>query len=246
MTEAELCDAFVQAAVEDGWDVYPEHGGFDLLLVWKATRLHPKRLPPGCARAPAGYQIGLEAKLRANVDVLFQGYHHTRRVRVGPDEVGVLVPKATGSFGGVAKALGLRVFDASHYEEPKEGWRARHTIDPAPCYVEPKLKRVRLPAVPLQGSGGQPSPRTMSKWREAALRLCILLDSKGWISGADFKAAGVDRQRWVQGGWIVAAPHLGKDGATTKYVAGDQLAISGPVVGYAAERAALAALEEAA
>ena len=36
-TEEALCNLFTQEMEQLGWTVYPETGGFDLLLVWEAT-----------------------------------------------------------------------------------------------------------------------------------------------------------------------------------------------------------------
>lgn len=70
LSEAELCTRFSDAAREDGWTVYPETSGWDLLLV-----------------DDDGVQVGIDAKARASFEVLMQcldrcpdGTHPSSRV----------------------------------------------------------------------------------------------------------------------------------------------------------------------
>lgn len=240
-SEAELCDALAVAAAADGWDVYPEVEGWDLLLVWNGTREDPLRLPK-YAPPPVGYQIGIEAKLRGSCEAIVEALDRSRYKR--PDEIAVLVPKAGKAFRALCAELRVRVFAAEHYGPTPASWgmRDRKTVNPLGATAEDLERaaplRLKVPEVALQGSGGHASPRTMSTWRVSALRLCILLRSRGYLTGQDFKDASVSRQRWLTGKWIVRD---GSEGRHARYVSGPRLDVDGPEVGYEAERDALAA-----
>lgn len=246
-TEAELCDLFAEAARADGWDVYPEVRGWDLLLVWrgagrsmpaKSSRFHEDLY----AAVPAGWQFGIDAKMRANVEVLDQAASRMGAKR-RPDAGAVLVPTHSGSFESLARRLGLAVFDLRNCADRKDryGWeRERRPISPISIRAIPPETRtgpVPLPPVPLVGSGGHASPRSLTPWRVAALRLCILLEQQGHLTGADFKAHGVDRRTWLEQRWLVAEG----SGRPARYLPGPRLQESGPAVGYEAEQAAIAA-----
>lgn len=76
-SEAELCRVFLARGVDAAWTAYPETGGWDLLLSRKAD----------------GFQIGIQAKLQLNFDVIDQCL--TDRYNAcapGPDCRAVLVP----------------------------------------------------------------------------------------------------------------------------------------------------------
>lgn len=242
-SEAELCDLLAVVAPEDGWDVYPEVAGWDLLLVWNGKR--PSRPSPPWRPGPptpVGYQIGVEAKLRGSCEVIVEALDRARHKR--PDEIAALVPKAGAAFKRLCAHVGLRVLTLEHCGPTKVSWgtRVRRTVDPCGATAaeleHAASLRLALPEVALQGSGGHASPRRMSAWRVAALKLCILLRSRGHLTGADFAAHDVDRKRWLSGKWIVRD---GSDGRHARYVAGPRIDKDGPEVGYEAERDVLAA-----
>lgn len=243
-TEAELCDALVLVAGDDGWDVYPEVEGWDLLLVWNGTRKDPNFWPrrTDFTPTPVGYQIAVEAKLRGNCDVIVEALDRARYRR--PDEVAVLVPEAGKAFSSLCSRLGLRVFTLDHCVSRRKLYGADTRVEIDPCGAtaaeleHSAPRRLPLPAVALQGSGGCAAPRTMSKWRVGALRLCTLLAERGHLTSADFKAHGVTQQRWLDARWI---RRDGSVGRLARYVAGPRLHENGPAIGYEAERVALAA-----
>lgn len=225
-TETALCDALAATATAVGWRVYPEVEGWDLLLVWTGARTLPSWTPHDVReRAVAGYQIGVEAKLRANADVIEETLRRADAYRGRPDEIAVLVPRPGRGFLRLCQRLGIRVLTPG-------------VMGLDPWGAPPPARRLTPPAVALQGSGGAPSPRTMSAWRVGALRICITLRARGYITADDFRLHGVDRSRWMRSKWIVRD---GRVGRLTRYVAGPRLDVDGPEVGYEAERDALAA-----
>lgn len=197
-SEAALCAAFI-AALPLGWTAYAETGGFDILLVRS----------DGC-------QIGVEAKLRLNAEVLLQATERDSYYAVtlpGPDYRAVLVPRgAAGSIAGLAAYCGVTVImmppsdahpldrrfqpalprlDGSEYE--LGSWRE---MLPSQRLAVPEY----VPDVPAGVAG----PVQLTKWKVAALKLSVLLEETGYLTRHDFKRFGVDHRRWISGGWIRA------------------------------------------
>lgn len=231
--EADLCERFAEAARGQGWSVFPEVGGWDLVLVWARASIY---------QGPQeGDQLGIEAKLRPGVEALAQTHQRSRWK--GPDFRGVLVPEASRDFAYLAAQLRLHTFDLKHCGtwEPKkrpryDRWqRSRVDIAVVDSMRWERDRRLWLPPVPLAGPGGQPCPRQLTRWRIGALKLCVLLRARGFLTTEDFKREKVDPSRWPRVGWLVAD---GKIGRLTRYVAGPAPL---PDVGYEVERDALAA-----
>jgi len=212
-TEGELCDAFADAARKDRWEVYPECAGWDLLLVRD------------------GLHYGIEAKLRCNLEVVAQVLGHLRHDPY-PHHVGVLVPKSTTALADVCRQLRINIECP-----PRPLWAGHHVswqVDRALHWERTPKTVIELPPVPQMTGGGRPNPRTLSPWRIAALRLIIQLRRRGFLTSADFKAAGVNIQRWRDGRWVV---RNGSVGRLARYTRGD--ADDAPDVGYERERDAL-------
>ncbi len=218
-SEAELCDAFVEAVKLDGWKPYPECGGFDLLLV------------------KDGVQVGVEAKMRANCDVLEQALDGSMQAL--PMYVGVLVPTHSQSFGSIAHHLKVHVWD--------HGWIINQAAE---AYRGLKLKEwwkhgdgnVSLPEVAIQTSAGKPSPKTMSAWRIKALKICLLYERQGYLTRADIVDGGVDASRWTRY-WMQPIGTLSRyrQRPVTKY--GAKAGSGFPSHGYEPELEALRTLE---
>lgn len=192
-TEAELCLAFAAVATAAGWTVYNETAGWDQLLVHSS-----------------GEQIGVQAKLRPNLKVLYQAL----RLRgTGPDWRCVLVGQNDAAFLNLCHELKLLCAfpsyrgdqsicfpDLQHCSDRRWIVAGRHTL---PTY---------MPDVPA----GVPCPVRLTPWKIKAIRLCAVLRSRGHLTPADFKAHKVWRQRWfigktrwlqaVRRGIYVAAP----------------------------------------
>lgn len=196
--ESDLCADFRDAAESDGWVVYPERAGWDLVLVWPGEA----PVPSGATLLEEGSQVGVEAKLRANADVLAQAIGHP--MREGPDYRAVLVPKASEAFVAVARAIGLGVYTYRHCGSwrYRGGWeRPRKTVAAPARHWAPR-KRLWLPPVVPRHAAGVPSPRPLTPWRVRALRLCHRLRHQGYVTTQDFRELGLSmdawRDRWVR------------------------------------------------
>lgn len=174
-TEAELCAAFAPVATAAGWTVYPETCGWDQLLV-----------------SGGGEQIGVQAKLRPNYEVLCQALEEYGS---GPDWRCVLVGKTVNHFAAICHHLRLicvspfthrdsLIFpNLSHLQDRKWTPKQRHAL---PAY---------LPDVPA----GVPCPVQLTDWKIKAIRLCAILRIRGHLTAADFTTHKINRQRWFVG-----------------------------------------------
>ena len=203
-TEADLCTAFNAWARKEGWTPYPETGGWDVLLV-----------------AADGTQIGVQAKLKFNIKVLAQCLPEHYQGISGPDFRAVLVPELISEHRQIAGALGLQCIYPTHSGRVQDFAPALNTgrhWDGGWHYWNP-AKRHPLPAYVPDVPAGASGPVQLTEWKIKALRVCAVLEVRGYVTRADFKHYGMDHRRWTgPGGWLVAHEQPGawkwKDGAT--------------------------------
>jgi len=214
-TEGELCDYFSSIAKANGWKVFPEVDGWDLVLF------------------DGEVQIGVEAKLRSNIQLLGQVMRRTRTLtgykQYGscPDYRAVLVPKITAGIVDVCFHLRIVLFTSG-----------TRFIQLNPLFNLKTKKHLVLPSVPLQSGGGRPSPKVLSQWREKSLRLCIRLRRDGFVTGKDFDELGLHRQNWVKS-WL---DRDGKVGRHARYVLRPGVTL--PDDGYERERDMIAEVDK--
>lgn len=214
-TEADLCAAFI-AALPEGWTAYPETCGFDILL----------------ARPADGFQIGVEAKLTLNAKVIEQvteGYWDV--CRAGPDCRAVLIPYgAAGSFAGVCDLLAITVVEMLTPELMRHRYRtcmfqpdlpgvSRSSYDPRRWHEWCPTKRCELPDYVPDVAAGSSAPVRLTDWKVRAIRIAVILQKRGFVTRADFKAIGIDHRRWITPGidWLAPSDSKGV------YVAGRHL-----------------------
>ncbi len=197
-TEAALCAAFI-AAIGDKWIAYAETAGWDILLVRKED----------------GFQIGIQAKLRLNIEVVNQAVESFYDViRRGPDCRAVLVPEHEGN--DLRNLAGYIGFTIINMQRPSE-YRARQIFYPALpkragsahqwndwhewCPVE----REKLPEYIPDVVAGSPSPVQLTDWKICAIKIAVTLDKRGHVTRYDFKHIGIDHRRWIarENQWLV-------------------------------------------
>lgn len=203
-TEADLCSAFIESLPPE-WQPYAETAGWDILLVRKAD----------------GFQIGIQAKLRFNVDVLGQCLDDSvyQCTHEGPDCVAVLVPyDLGGGLSRIAAYIGITVLrvtsrvekrDGTYYnveqftpqlpKQGKPGWREdRDWFEQAPPH------RCKLPEYVPDVVAGSSAPLQLTDWKIKALKLMVLLEKNGHVDRADFKHLDLDHRRWLarENGWL--------------------------------------------
>lgn len=188
-TEAELCAELVAHARSIGFKAYPETNDQDVLLV----------AGPDVRGFKAGDQIGVQAKLRPNVQVLSQAMPRVGRSRQ-PHYYAVLVPEASGDFCFVAQHLKITVLTGSaikdsYIVEPFRRARWWRFETGATCWV-PECEVEGMPA-------GTPAPKQLTEWKLKAVKLCMRGVSQGYLTSADFRELEVSMPRWVKLRWIV-------------------------------------------
>ena len=189
-TESALCAEFAAWALAGGgghesWTVYPETGGFDLLLV-----------------DGEGRQLGVEAKLRLNAKVILQALPDRWSSLDGPDWRGILVPRRS-DLADLAELHGLVVFTpypSGRGFDPQlvqsnslyQGW---HDFNPA--------KRCDLPPIIPNVPAGVPAPVKLTMWKVGALKVLAHLHLHGHITAKEVKSYGVDPRRFcASDGWL--------------------------------------------
>ena len=206
--EADLCAAFM-AWLPPGWTAYPEWAGWDILI----------------ARDEDGFQIGIEAKLRLNAAVLGQaietGWDCTQP---GPDCRAVLVPYGRdGSLRRIATAIGLTVVTICPAARHLHIGRRRNGFDGYPelpgladfaargWHELAPVTRLQLPDYVPDVTAGASAPVRLTDWKIRAIKVCIIVERRGWVARHDFRALGIDHRRWMipLSGWLVPGPRKG-------------------------------------
>lgn len=196
-SEAELCAEF------QGWaksrypeiEQYTEWMGWDLLLVY-----------------PEGWQLGIQAKLRLNAEVVLQAIRTDWPVS-GPDYRAILVPELNG-WAQVADRLGLVVFRPHN-----QRWQSKPDFAPNLTDSEYRSRvywvdwnpatRHSLPPVPTDAIAGSPSPVSLTPWKLKALEVLAELETKGTITTKRIRQLGINSARWTQERWLEPAEKRG-------------------------------------
>lgn len=199
MTETELCAEFMAWAREQGHRCYPEWAGWDILVETKQ-----------------GLQVGIEAKTSASMKVLAQALKPQEHM-TGPDYHAVLVPKASGDFHAVARSLRIWVIEwdrvsmifggrpirhrllrqfATQLDQLRPHWHDAKRWHHGKQHEPPPVEELNAPA-------GVPSPSGLTWWKVQAIKLCLRLETNGYVTTSDFKALGISAgatwiNRWIE------------------------------------------------
>lgn len=204
-SESAMFSAFIQQARHLGFVCFSESCGHDLIL----------QAGPNLAdcRETAGLEPGdtivVEGKLRAGLGVLCQALPPRRRVFGGDGPCAnwyaVLVPKASSEFTEVAGAAGVVVLQL---EPGENAWRFWGWDENLRSEV---LAPLDLPPV-VEMPAGLPSPRSITRWKVAAVRLCLeaVEHPNREIPGAAFRRGGVRQQLFLDRGWARVARREGR------------------------------------
>lgn len=211
--ERDLCALLSERALEQGWRVFPETGDHDLLLVAGEDVKTMNARP--------GDQIGVQAKLHANIEVLAQAMPDPWS-ETGPHFHAVLVPVAVREFTSVAGRCGILVMEATKriYDHGVRKWVRTRGIDHELRYLPPSMRHYYdemtwHPEIEILVPAGVKSPRRVTPWKIDAVRLCLEAEKKGFLTTADFGHARVSMTVWRQKGWI--EPTGEKIGRSKKY-----------------------------
>jgi len=202
-SEAQMCGLFIEVATgeianRDGrrlrrkeWKAYPEVWG-DILMVHET-----------------GFQVGIEAKLRLNDDVLLQIMENEYSPTApGPDCRAVLVPYGTGSrlHHEVCTRLGIQVITITAEPEP---WQPLVTPDMPNEYTWGEkwplmlpTQRVKLPEFVPDVPAGAKAPLRLTDWKIKAIKIACILERRGWLCRQDFKHIQIDHRRFLDSQWL--------------------------------------------
>lgn len=198
-SEVALCAAFIAEIDKRTWTPYAETAGWDILLVRKSD----------------GYQIGIQAKLALNLDVINQAIEqHGGWVAAaeGPDCRAVLVPGGTSKLEHICDYVGLVVVvmqSSQYYSRPSfyptlpersDAWGSDDWHEWCPT------KRHKLPEYVPDVAAGASAPLQLTDWKIKAIKLAVLLERNGFVTREDFKHLSLDHRRWIAQDWLVASP----------------------------------------
>jgi hypothetical protein len=203
-SEEALCDSFLET-VPDTWEVYPETGGYDIVLVHKES----------------GFQIAIEAKLRLNPKVLRQILPTSHMsADIGPDLRAVLVGEASEDMEFLARHTGVTVL-RMHKSDPKAysrlaggniggGWQSFPKLPVAKGggrYVSvteasewfdlSPMNRIALPEYVPQVKAGRPSPIVLSDWKISSMKMIYWLDLHGSVTRRHFRNLRLNATFWM-------------------------------------------------
>lgn len=199
-SEAHLCEVFAEKARAAGFEVWPEVAEWDLLLVV------PGHFRSFLSGKDGTVQIGVEAKLRGSLEAVNQAYRRMVTSPQRPTVAAVLVPQVTDALRTICSGLSMAAWAPST-------WRASDAVA-SPIFSgehEPlELPRFDVPHL----RAGAPSPRPLTAWREAAIRLCIRLRDRGCVTTLDFRELGLSKRWWTgPGGPLAPAGYVGRHAA---------------------------------
>jgi hypothetical protein len=203
-TEAALAADFIAWAAHHGWTAYAETAEWDILLV----------------RPEDGFQIGVEAKLSLNVKVLCQTLEHDHAYGsgTGPDCWAVLVPgaKAVNGLAAIARRLGV-VIITGWKPETWGRWKGPAFRPALPTVIDSwhdndefshqswpdrcPDQRHPLPDWIPDVAAGASGPVKLTTWKVKAIKIAVILQARGYVTRADFKALDIDYRRWIHT-WI--------------------------------------------
>lgn len=173
--EREMCEELVGWSAPSGWIAYPEQGGWDLLLVRR------------------GVQFGVQTKLRPTVKLMSQALSNpTRGPHYRAVAVGNMDYRERLDFERVAKACHLVPIDMSchhsHWLDSAGNRSKFYTFIQWRHYRWFPEETIWIPPFVPKHAAGVPSPRTVSPWMVAAVKMELLFRSKGWVTIEDARS----------------------------------------------------------
>ncbi|AZO67659.1 hypothetical protein [Mesorhizobium sp. M6A.T.Cr.TU.016.01.1.1] len=228
-SEAALCAAFIAQLPKD-WTAYPETAGFDILLV------------RGADGAQIGVEAKMTLNAKVLLQAVEGIYSGRGSEYPAPDFRAALVPSgaAGAELKTVASYLGVVVIamtsEAEREAEEKAfaekfgvSYRRAHVNDKP--WFTPELpvighdwrrlwadhcpaERCKVPAYVPDVVAGASGPSQLSEWKIKAIKICIILERRGFVTIGDFKRVGIDRKRWFDMRWLAHTDDRGR------YIAG--------------------------
>jgi hypothetical protein len=193
-SERDLCDLFREVALANGWTVYPETAGWDMLAV--------KTVEDG------EISVGVQAKLHFNTHLLAQTIGTRSEVNY---KVALVPYKSDDSI--VATELGVvpmsmcdgvgtgLLTDYDRFAETN-GFTFFHPVS-TPAF--------RPDICPDWMGAGVPAPRTIGYWMQQAIKFIATVNLRdGVVTTADLKAFKMKASMWLRRGWIRKVSKTGR------------------------------------
>lgn len=184
--EYQMCDDFIEKN-KDHFDIYPECYGYDMLLFSKIDEV----------------QIGVQAKLKNNLQVIYQILDNTENMnlklkRIGPHYRAILSPEIDGRYRMLCRRLGIAHFnpyDAIMIDIPDFGWRIKPFYESP---LQPHIQRHTRPELKLNDSPGKSSPKNLSTWRVAAIKAMVIYYKQSYITSSQLRELGINPSSFDQ------------------------------------------------
>jgi len=223
MKEDELCNWLIEEAKSRGWTCYPETSSWDILLVRN------------------GVQIGIQAKVRANLKVIYQtlpGFFKYQGASMlskpeqfrgkvpGPDFRCVLVPSAgiakdtMKSLHKICNVLGIWTIEmgkSRNHGQPRHfGLGILDDPEQITDFDWHPNEKCWFPEVVPDLPAGVPHPVSMTQWKQKALKLIARAEVNGFVTSKDAKEIDINFQRFKES-WKPWMEYVGKEGRIHKY-----------------------------
>lgn len=241
--EAALCAAFI-ASVPEEWTAYAETAGFDILLVRKADgaqigveakmTLNAKVLLQAVEGIYSGHgREGEGPDFRAALVPAGTAGAELKQVARYLGLTVIECNSAEGREAFIQRAI-ERMAGWGYPETNRRPAAEREADRDCPVY-SPELPKVdgnewrvvwndfcpaarcKVPEYVPDVVAGASGPSQLSEWKIKAIKICILMERRGFVTCKDFAHIKIDRKRWHDMGWI---SHDHESHARGQFVAG--------------------------
>lgn len=222
-----MCQAFIEVCTGRGWLCYPETGGYDIVLV------NPLNDVQIGVEAKQSFNCHVLCQATESIRSSYSRNHPDFLAVLVPKggsqgigmlarQIGVTVITAQGELipGSDNKTL---VHSKSRYSyshkldafknappniKDQQDWQfdqghTWHDLWPGPD------QRIELPDYIPDVRAGQKSPLRLTHWKISAIKICILLDHRGYLTRQDFIDLRISMSRWSQN-WLDKGEHRGQ------------------------------------
>ena len=202
--EYEMCDEFIELNKGD-WDIYPECYGYDMLMFSKDSEI----------------QIGLQAKLKNNLQVIYQIINNTERYggnlkKKGPHYRAILTPIIDDHrYDNLCRHINVIKFTVQSITTPVNYLISLNMYSPLQF-----SERHTRPIIRLNDSPGKSSPKNLSQWRINALKIMNKYYEQGYIISSQLRELGLSQTMFTS--WFEYKYNEPKVGKCFKMVLKDE------------------------
>lgn len=227
VNEADLCASFL-AYLPEGWTAYAETEGFDILLVRTSDgaqigveakmTLNAKVLLQAAQGLYARHNGGTSGP-DYRAALVPAGTASTEMIALAR-LIGVTVITCSNERmrREAAEKRALMYGEASHTRMYEWALKEQAKFSPELPEIDshdwknawidllPET-RCAVPDYVPDVKAGRPAPMQLSAWKIKAIKIYVLIELRGYATGMDFIELEINRQRFVQMGWLVPIPN---------------------------------------